>query len=216
MKAMVFIDGGWMVGARKVIFNKTNGGENFDIDYAKLPRTIVSKLEDYLNYDIEVNRTHYFTVNHSDDEKGNKFTGFLRDKVGYSINYAPRGVSGIDVAIASDVMLYGHLNAYDVAVICSDRDSLVPLVAAVRQMGKQVQFVTTSEVTDSIMRSGHSYVNVSDFPIVSLDDFGDELRLTREKRVRTCRKCGSEEETEWDGPNFFCSKCKAEARRNRG
>jgi len=217
MKAMVFIDGGWMVGARKEIFSACNGGETFDIDYVKMPKTIVRRLEDYLNYDIEVNRTHYFAVSHSDDGgyKADKFLSFLKEKVGYGVINVPKCVAGIDVAIAANVMLYGHLDAFDVAVICSDRDSLIPLVTAIRQMGKQVQFVTTKSICDTIMQSGHGHTNISDFPIISVDEFGEEFRLMREKRVRKCRKCGKEEETEWDGPSFFCSKCKAENRRNR-
>lgn len=218
MKAMLFIDGGWMVGARKEIFSASNGGEPFDIDYYKMPRTIVRKLEDHLNYDIELNRTHYFAVGHNDEEKCNrteKFLSLLKDKVGYNVSMAPNSIGGIDVAIASAVMMYGHLNAYDVAFICSDRESLIPLVAAVRQMGKQVQFVTTKRVENIIMSSAHGYTNVSDFPIISVDDYSDDFRLVRERRARKCRKCGREEETEWDGPNFYCSQCKEENKRNR-
>lgn len=214
MKAMVFIDGGWMVGARKDIFTACNNGESFDIDYGKLPKVIVKRLEDHLNYDIELNRTHYFCVNHGEEfSKADKFHQFLKDKVGYGMIPIPKNPSAIDVGIAANVMLYGHLDAYDVAFICSDRDSLIPLVAAVRQMGKQVQFVTTKNVMNSIMSSGHGCTNVSDYPIIAVDEFGDEFRLQREKRVRTCKKCGKEEETEWDGPNFFCSECKALNRR---
>ena len=210
MKAMLFIDGTWMFGARKDIFAACNGGESFDIDYAKLPKVVVKRLEDYLNYDIELNRTHYFYVNHGDDlVKVDKFHQFLRDKVGYGMIQLPKTPSSIDVGIAANVMLYGHLDAYDIAFICSDRDSLVPLVAAVRQMGKQVQFVTTKNGMNSILSSCHGYTPVSDYPIIVVDEFGDEFRLLREKRIRTCKRCGKEEETEWDGPSFYCSECKA-------
>lgn len=210
MKAMLFIDGGWMVGARKEIFAACNGGQSFDIDYAKLPKTIVKRLEDHLNYDIELNRTHYFCVNYGDDcSKSDKFHKFLKDKVGYGMVQLPKNKFSMDVSIASNVMLFGHLDAYDVAFVCSDMDSLAPLVSAVRQMGKQVQFVTTARVKNAIMASCHGYTDMSDYPIIAVDEFGDDFRLQRESRVRSCVKCGKQEETSWDGPNFFCSECKA-------
>lgn len=216
MKAMLFIDGEWMVVARKDIFAACNEGKSFDIDYAKLPKIVVKRLEDNLNYDIELNRTHYFCVNCGEDfSKTDKFHSFLRDKVGYGVIQLPRSKSAMDVCIASNVMLYGHLDAYDVAFVCTDKDmyTLAPLVSCVRQMGKQVQFVTSASIKNSIMDYSHGYSAVSDYPIIAVDEFGDEFRLQRESRVRTCTKCGKKEETSWDGPSFFCSECKAANRR---
>jgi tRNA(Ile2) C34 agmatinyltransferase TiaS len=55
-------------------------------------------------------------------------------------------------------------------------------------------------------------VRVSDFDPIFLDDHAAELKLVREMRTRTCKQCGSVEETTWAGPDFFCSECRGKYR----
>ncbi|MEI7903640.1 MAG: hypothetical protein WCK89_25665, partial [bacterium] len=40
-----------------------------------------------------------------------------------------------------------------------------------------------------------------------------EIRLVREEQHRTCKNCNREESTTWAGPDFFCSNCRNEHRK---
>ena len=58
-KAMVFIDGGWLYKCRTALFSKL-GEENFEIDYAKLPRLLCEDVANALDEDVSLVRTLYF------------------------------------------------------------------------------------------------------------------------------------------------------------
>ena len=58
-KAMVFIDGGWLYRNRNTLFAKL-GEENFEIDYAKLPRLFCEDVANRLDEDVSLVRTNYF------------------------------------------------------------------------------------------------------------------------------------------------------------
>ena len=58
-KAIVFIDGSWLYKCRGSLFDKL-GEENFEIDYAKLPKVICEDVANALDEDISLVRTMYF------------------------------------------------------------------------------------------------------------------------------------------------------------
>ena len=58
-KAIVFIDGGWLYKYRTALFTKL-GENNFEIDYAKLPRVLCEDVADAIDEDVSLVKTLYF------------------------------------------------------------------------------------------------------------------------------------------------------------
>ena len=59
LKAMVFIDGSWLYRSRTALFAKL-GEENFEVDYARLPRILCDDLANAIDEDVSLVRTQYF------------------------------------------------------------------------------------------------------------------------------------------------------------
>ncbi|MBP5703027.1 MAG: MBL fold metallo-hydrolase [Lachnospiraceae bacterium] len=59
LKAMVFIDGSWLYRSRSTVFAKL-GEENFEVDYARLPRILTETLANAIDEDVSLVRTMYF------------------------------------------------------------------------------------------------------------------------------------------------------------
>ena len=59
LKAMVFIDGAWLYKSRTTVFAKL-GEDNFEVDYARLPRILCEELANAIDEDISLVRTLYF------------------------------------------------------------------------------------------------------------------------------------------------------------
>ena len=221
-KAIVFIDGSWLYRCRGALFDKL-GGENFEIDYAKLPKLLCEDVANTLDEDISLVRTLYFgTIPSSrsgfNTSKQYSFYDFLERSCGYDVhihevdvgNEEIRSSCGwIDVSIATNLVYYAALpSVMDIAIVVGDSVDLAPALRRVRSLGKRVQLVG--------MSSGGSYENhrISDFQTIYLDDHAAEIKLVRERIKRTCKKCSQEEETTWAGTDFFCSNCRGRFRSN--
>ena len=222
LKAMVFIDGGWLYKSRTVLFRKL-GEENFEIDYAKLPRLLCEDAANYLDEDVSIVRTNYFGTIPSarsgfNTSKQHSFYDFLETGCGYEteiheVDVGSSGERGDDfwtkMALSASLMFYAaQPGAYDVAVIVGDDPLLTPAIRRTRLMGKRIQIVGVHRAEDDKTSSLFDRTRVCDFPPVYLDDHAADIRLVRELRVRTCKQCGREEETTWAGPDFFCSNCR--------
>ena len=59
LKAMVFIDGAWLYRSRTTVFAKL-GEENFEVDYARLPRLLCEELANAIDEDVSLVRTLYY------------------------------------------------------------------------------------------------------------------------------------------------------------
>ena len=221
-KAMVFIDGGWLYKCRTALFSKL-GEENFEIDYAKLPRLLCEDVANALDEDVSLVRTLYFGTIPSarsgfNTSKQYSFYEFLERNCRYQTNIQKINVgsdesrsqsSWVDVSMATNIVYYGTLpTVMDIAIVVSDNVDLFPAIRRIRYLGKRVQVVTAHGISEeSLAASG-----VGDFDPIYLDDHAAEVKLVRERVMRVCKQCGREEETTWAGPDFFCSNCRGRHR----
>jgi uncharacterized LabA/DUF88 family protein len=221
-KAIVFIDGSWLYRCRTALFTKL-GEENFEIDYAKLPKLICEDVANTLDEDISLVKTMYFgtipsTRSGFNTSKQYAFYDFLNRSCGYDTfihevdvgNEEIRSSCGwVDVSMATNLVYYAALPAVmDIAIVIGDSGDLAPALRRVRSLGKRVQLVNISTA------AAPEYSRTSDFPPIFLDDHAADVKLVREQVVRTCKKCGQEENTTWAGIDFFCSNCRGKYRGN--
>lgn len=221
-KAIVFIDGSWLYRCRTTLFEKL-GEENFEIDYAKLPKIICEDVANTLDEDISLVKTLYFgTIPSSrsgfNTSKQYSFYNFLERTCGYDTHIHEVDVNGeetrgvsygwIDVSIATNLVYYAALPAVmDIAIVIGDSSNLTPALRRVRSMGKRVQLVNISGFS-----APTETTRISDFATINLDDHAADVKLVRNMVRRTCKRCGNEEDTTWAGVDFFCSNCRGRYR----
>lgn len=228
VKAMVFIDGGWLYRSRTVLFQKLGEENGFEIDYAKLPKVICEDAANYLDEDVSLVRTNYFgTIPSSrsgfNTSKQYSFYDFLEHNCGYETEIHEVDVGTGEnrnddvwtkMALASSLLFYAaQPGAFDIAVIIGDDPDLAPAIRRARLFGKRVQVVGVHAAAGQKPEStlfGRS--RICDFPPCYLDDHASDVRLVREQRKRVCKQCGNEEVTTWAGPEFFCSNCRGKYR----
>lgn len=221
-KAIVFIDGTWLYKCRSALFEKL-GENNFEIDYAKLPKIICEDVANTLDEDISLVKTLYFgTIPSSrsgfNTSKQYSFYNFLERSCGYDTHIHEVDVTAeesrnsscgwVDVSIATNLVYYAALPAVmDIAVVIGDSSNLSPALRRIRSLGKRVQLVNVANAS-----SQAENVRICDFPTIYLDDHAADVKLVRNMVTRTCKKCGNEEETTWAGVDFFCSNCRGKFR----
>ena len=223
-KAIVFIDGGWLYKCRTALFSKL-GEENFEIDYAKLPRLLCEDVANALDEDVSLVRTLYFGTIPSarsgfNTGKQYSFYDFLERNCQYETNIHEVDVGGddnrtlgswVNVALATNLIYYAALPCVmDIAIVVGDDPDLAPAVLRAHSLGKRIQLVGvhTNLVADTLPACTHVY----DFPTLYLDDHAADVKLVRERVKRICKQCGREEETTWAGTDFFCSQCRGRHR----
>lgn len=221
LKAMVFIDGGWLYRNRVSLFAKL-GEENFEIDYAKLPKLICEDVANWLDEDVSLVRTNYFGTIPSqrsgfNTSKQYAFYDFIEKSCGYDTEIHEVEVGSdenwIKMALASSLMFYAaQPGAFDVAILVGDDPDYAPALSRVRLFGKRVQIVGAHAPDGKSSTSLRGRRKVDDFPFLYIDDHAAEVRLVRELVKRVCKHCGNEEETTWAGPEFFCTACRGRYR----
>ena len=225
LKAMVFIDGSWLYRSRTALFAKL-GEENFEVDYARLPRILCDDLANAIDEDVSLVRTQYFgtipsTRSGFNTSKQRSFYEFLEKSCHYEVEIHEVDVGGGDaraddnwiaMSLASSMMFYAAIPAvYDVALLVCDDPVYAPALRCVRQFGKRTQIVCLHTPDGSIPPTNVSLFGrsrVTDFTPIFLDDHAGEMKLVREVRRRVCKQCGREEDTTWAGLDFFCSECR--------
>ena len=125
-KAMVFIDGGWLYRSRTTLFAKL-GEENFEIDYAKLPKIFCEDVANRLDEDISLVRTNYFGTIPSarsgfNTSKQYAFYDFLERSCGYETEIHEVDVgtdeNWIKMSLASSLLYYAaQPGAFDIALL---------------------------------------------------------------------------------------------------
>ena len=219
-KAIVFIDGGWLYKCRTALFSKL-GEENFEIDYAKLPRLLCEEVANVLDEDVSLVRTLYFGTIPSarsgfNTSKQYSFYDFLERNCGYDTNIHEvdvgnddaRASTWVDVSIATNLVYYSALpGVMDIAVVVGENPDLAPALRRCRSLGRRVQLVSVRNGDYPFEMS-----RVSDFSPIYLDDHAADMKLVRERIKRVCKQCGREEETTWAGTDFFCSQCRGRHR----
>jgi hypothetical protein len=221
---MVFIDGGWLYRNRNTLFAKL-GEENFEIDYAKLPRLFCEDVANRLDEDVSLVRTNYFGTIPSarsgfNTSKQYAFYDFLERSCGYETDIHEVEVgtdeNWIKMSLSAALLFYAaQPGAYDIAILIGDDPDYGPALRRARLFGKRIQIVGAHTQDGKEPPSASTLANrlrVSDFPHLYLDDHAAEVRLVRELVKRTCKQCGREEETTWAGPEFFCSSCRGRYR----
>ena len=227
LKAMVFIDGSWLYRSRTAVFAKL-GEENFEVDYARLPRLLCEGLANAIDEDVSLVRTLYFGTIPSarssfNTGKQRAFYDFLENSCHYETEIHEVEIGGgdnladdawISMSLASSMLYYAAMpSAYDVVILVSDNLVYAPPLRAVRLLGKRTQVVSLhTEQPSGVTLVGRS--RVMDFAPIYLDDHAAEMKLVRELRTRICKQCGREEETTWAGADFFCSECRGKHRRD--
>jgi hypothetical protein len=220
-KAIVFIDGCWLYKCRGALFEKL-GENNFEIDYAKLPKVICDDLANLIDEDISLVKTIYFgTVPSSrsgyNTSKQLAFYDYLDRSCYYDTHIhevevgleESRTVSNwIEISLAADLIYYSTIpSVMDIAIIIGDSSNLSPALNRVRSLGKRIQLVN---ITNAVNEANDK--RIYDFPTIYLDDHAADVKLIREKINRTCKKCGDSEETTWAGADFFCNNCRGKYR----
>ena len=226
-KAMVFIDGGWLYRSRAAIFRKLDEENGFEIDYSKLPKTLCEDAANHLDEDVSLVRTNYFGTIPSvrsglNTGKQHSFYDFLEKNCGYEMDIHPVDIGGggerndeawTKIALGSSMLFYAaQPGAYDIAIVVGDDPLLAPAVRRARLMGKRVMVVGIHPEDGYRGDSLFDRPRTTDFPPSYLDDHAADIRLVRERIVRTCRQCGKEEETTWAGLDFFCTACRGKYR----
>ena len=226
VKAMVFIDGGWLYRNRSILFTRL-GEETFEIDYAKMPRLFSEDVANMLDEDVSLVRTNYFGTIPSARSGFNTsrqctFYDFLEKTCGYDTDIHEVDIGSgnddnwIKMSLAASMMFFAaQPSAFDIAILIGDDLDYVPVLQRVRLLGKRVQIVSAHTNEGRIAPSSliNNRTHICDFPLLFLDDHAADMRLVRETMKRTCKHCGKEEETTWAGTDFFCSDCRS--RRSR-
>ena len=223
-KAIVFIDGAWLYKCRTALFSKL-GEENFEIDYAKLPRLLCEDVANVLDEDVSLVRTLYFGTIPSarsgfNTVKQSSFYEFLERNCNYDTFIHEVDVAGdesrasasswIDVALATNLIYYSTVpSVMDIAIIVGENPDLTPAVVRARYLGKRAQLVGVHSTTNATLSDA---MQVKDFATIYLDDHAADMKLVRERVRRICKQCGREEETTWAGTDFFCSQCRGRYR----
>ena len=136
-KAMVFIDGGWLYRSRTTLFAKL-GEENFEIDYAKLPKIFCEDVANRLDEDISLVRTNYFGTIPSarsgfNTSKQYAFYDFLERSCGYETEIHEVDVgtdeNWIKMSLASSLLYYAaQPGAFDIALLIGDDPDYAPVL----------------------------------------------------------------------------------------
>ena len=81
----------------------------------------------------------------------NRFPNFEVKRFYLKLIYGDKGQiekkveKGVDVALATDLVAYAHLNAYDVAIVCSGDEDFIPCIEHVKNIGKEVYVASSDE-----------------------------------------------------------------------
>jgi len=214
IKAMVFIDGGWLY-ANMAELGKAAGKADFQVDFGRLPGVLAEEIGRQAGLRIDVVRSHYFgsyaenydPVDENSVERRKAFFARLREDHNYEVetfpidyngrrlrrqdrdpedNFAPREKC-VDVALAVTLMRYAMMSgAIDVAImVLGDRD-FEPLLQEVRRHGKRIALASIDSACAAELADPGDPSRVRDFEMIWLDDLLTKIDRWRD-RTRTPR-----------------------------
>jgi len=233
LKTMIFIDGSWLFHNKGEIMAAFNDPE-FKINYQSIPEVIARHLEGHTNMAVDVARTCFFgsiPVNkpNFDPTAQQAFYDYLQKDCRFEVeifeidfknqpNYSPQEKC-VDIGVATSMMYYAAMpGAMDVAALVAGDYDYMPLLRRVRMMGKRTLLVALRKLGNVYPTSQRLLYSTDlfDFPPLFLEEHLDEIRLVKEKRIRQCDTCGTEELTDWSGRFFYCQTCRARHREETG
>lgn len=210
-KVMIFIDGSWLYN------NFRNLGDDFQIDYGKLPEVIGKEVADRIRYDqVDIVRTFLFgsnATNYLDEDKDmvkrrRVFYDILREEYGYDVevhlvDYRNRRLKKkdrhpdddfvpqekcVDVALTSSMLYFSALpHAYDIAVMVGGDRDYTPLLQKVRQLGKRVAIVSIHGACSYDLMEAKNSKKVRDFDVIWLNDLLPEIQMSNVEREIVCQ-----------------------------
>jgi uncharacterized LabA/DUF88 family protein len=179
-RTILFIDNS------NVFKNLTKISNDFRIDYKKFHRL--------LERDGKIWETHFFATeaidNVSYEDKQMEFYNFLKHSLGYVIHTVQLKVrtihcqncktewttyteKGIDVWLATKLLLLLHHDAFDTAILVSGDGDYLEAVKAVRSMGKRVELVA--------FKASHSKELVDECNrVIFFEDIAGEIEMVQE------------------------------------
>jgi uncharacterized LabA/DUF88 family protein/cold shock CspA family protein len=214
IKAMVFIDGGWLY-ANMAELGRVSGKTDFQVDFGRLPEVLAEELGRQSGTRIDMVRSYYFgsyaenydPVDQNSVERRKAFFARLREDHGYEVETFPIDYQGrrlrrqdratddsfaprekcVDVALTVTLMRYATMpGALDLAIlVLGDRDFL-PLLQEVRRLGKRVAIASVEAACASELSDPADPGRLRDFDVIWLDDLLTKIDRWRE-RTRTPR-----------------------------
>lgn len=214
IKAMLFIDGGWLY-ANMAELGKAAGKADFQVDFGRLPGVLAEEIGRQTGLRVDIIRSHYFgsyaenydPVDENSVERRKAFFSRLREDHNYDVETFPIDYCGrrlrrqdrdpedafaprekcVDVALAVTLMRYALMpGAMDVAImVLGDRD-FEPLLKEVRRFGKRVALVSIEAVCAAELADPADPSRVRDFEMIWLDDLLTKIDRWRD-RTRTPR-----------------------------
>lgn len=154
-KLMVFVDNAYLVHEARRLGIKLSHKKlvNFLANQAFIPYDITRAIL-YCSIDrsvpddqIECMENLYDTINRFPNFEVKKF--YLKLIYGDKGQIEKKVEKGVDVALATDLVAYAHLNAYDVAIVCSGDEDFIPCIEHVKNIGKEV-YVASCEESSSV------------------------------------------------------------------
>lgn len=242
LKAMIFIDGTWLYYSKAKLGEP---GEDFNLDYGKLPSAISAQLSESLgDAQLDVVRTHLFgsyADNHDprDDEAARRqkdFFAMLKERYAYEVQVFPVDFRGrrlrradrdpedsfeprekcVDVALATEMLYYAAIpGCYDIAIAVVGDVNFLPLLSAVRRLGKRVAVASIRDCCCSEIGDPRDARGLRDFRVVWLDELMGELELTFTRHQLRCESPLHRGDPQvWTtyhptrGERFYCDECR--------
>ncbi|HEY9086637.1 MAG TPA: cold shock domain-containing protein [Anaerolineaceae bacterium] len=251
LKIMVFIDGTWLY-INKSRLSEVYGDESFHVDFGKLPNVLAQEVSQQLgDVDVDIVRTCLFgsyAINFDirDEEIVNRrreFFDMLKEEHHYEVEIYPINFRGrrirktdrdardtfepkekyVDISLAASALYYAAIpNVYDIAiVVIGDRD-FIPMLQAVRRLGKRVAIASIKNSCAPDLADPRDASRVKDFDLIWLDGLLEKLELRYERRLQHCESpIHHGNPMVWTtfrpkrGQKFFCDECRAEFQRQK-
>lgn len=251
LKVMIFIDGTWLY-LNKSALSDIYGDDSFHVDFGKLPNVLAQEVSQRLgDIDIDVVRTHLFgsyAINYDlrDEDIVNRrreFFDMLREEYHYEVETYPINFRGrrirkndrdprdtfepkekyVDISLAASMLYYSAIpNAYDIGIaVIGDRD-FIPMLQAVRRLGKRVAIASIKNSSAPELSDPLDQARVKDFETIWLDELLEKLELRYERHLRRCESpIHRGNAMVWTtfrprrGQKFFCDECRAEFQRQK-
>lgn len=150
-RLMVFIDNSYLVhearrhGVRlnhkklvKFLTNEAFG--QYDLSRAIIYCSIDRSIPDE---QIECLENLYDTINRFPNFEVKRF--YLKLIIGNKGQVEKKIEKCVDVALATDLVAFAHLNAFDVAIVCSGDEDYIPAIKHVMSLGKEIYVVSSDE-----------------------------------------------------------------------
>ncbi len=213
-KAMIFIDGTWLYHS-KVKLN-VPGRDDFSLDYGKLPQVVAAEVAKQLGTEeLQTVRTHlygsyaanYDALDQDAAQRQKDFFNMLRERYHYEVDVFPIDFKGrrlrrgdrdpgdyfdprekcVDIALASTLMYYAAIpHAYDLAIVVVGEQDFVPVLQAVRRLGKRVAIASIRECCCPEFSDPYDNARVKDLSTIWLDELLDRLELVYERKRLKC------------------------------